>query len=122
MEVLLVAVGGAAGAVARYGVAKGVQGWTSGSFPLGIFVVNLSGAFLLGFVFTYLLERSSASSEVRTMLTVGVLGAYTTFSTFSLDTLHLMQNDHWGLAVLNIVASVVGALLAVWAGQQLARV
>ena len=122
MEVLLVAMGGAAGALARYGVAKGVQSWISGSFPLGIFVVNLSGAFLLGLVFTYLLERSSVSSEVRTMVTVGVLGAYTTFSTFSLDTLHLIQNGNWSLAVLNVAASVAGALLAVWAGQQLARV
>ena len=122
MEVLLVAVGGAAGALARYGVAKGVQSWTSGSFPIGILVVNLSGAFLLGLVFTYLLERSSVSNEVRTMVTVGVLGSYTTFSTFSLDTLHLIQNDNWSLAVLNVAASVAGALLAVWAGQQLARV
>ncbi len=122
MEVLLVAVGGAAGALARYGIGKSIQSWTSGSFPLGIFVVNLSGAFLLGLVFTYLLERSSISSEVRTMVTTGVRGSYTTFSTFSLDTLQLIQSDNWGLAVLNVAASVTGALLAVWAGQQLARV
>lgn len=122
MEVLLVALGGAAGAVARYGIAKATQPWGGGTFPAGIFVVNLSGAFLLGLVFTYLLERGSVSNEVRTALTVGVLGAYTTFSTFSLDTLQLVQNDDWGLAALNVVASVAGALVAVWLGQQLARV
>jgi CrcB protein len=122
MEVVLVAVGGAVGAVARYGVAKAAQPLTTGSFPLGILLVNLTGAFLLGFVFTYLLERSSISNELRTAVTVGVLGAYTTFSTFSLDTLHLIQANDWTLAILNVAVSVGGALLAVWAGQQLARV
>lgn len=122
MEVVLIAVGGAVGAVARYGVAKAAQPLASGNFPVGILIVNLTGAFLLGFVFTYLLERSSISNELRTAVTVGVLGAYTTFSTFSLDTLHLIQANDWTLAVLNVVVSVAGALLAVWAGQQLARI
>lgn len=122
MEVLLVALGGAAGAVFRYGIAKAAQPLIGGAFPFGIFVVNLSGAFLLGLVFTYLLERTTVSDELRLALTVGVLGAYTTFSTFSLDTIHLVQNGNWGLALLNITASVTGALAAAYAGQQLARI
>ena len=122
MEVFLVALGGAAGAVFRYGITKAVQPLGAGAFPFGIFVVNLSGAFLLGLVFTYLLERTAVSDELRLALTVGVLGAYTTFSTFSLDTIHLVQNGNWGLALLNISASVGGALAAAYAGQQLARV
>ena len=121
MEVLLVALGGAAGAVFRYGIVKAAQP-IGGAFPFGIFVVNLSGAFLLGLVFTYLLERTTVSDELRLALTVGVLGAYTTFSTFSLDTIHLVQNGNWGLALLNISASVGGALAAAYAGQQLARI
>ena len=105
----------------RYGIVKAAQP-LGGAFPFGIFVVNLSGAFLLGLVFTYLLERSAVSDELRLALTVGVLGAYTTFSTFSLDTIHLVQNGNWGLALLNITASLTGALAAAYAGQQLARV
>lgn len=122
MEVLWVALAGAGGAALRYGVSKAAQPLGGGTFPAGILLVNLSGAFLLGLLFTLFVERWTISNELRIALTVGLLGAYTTFSAFSLDTLQLIQNGHWGLAALNVFASVGGALLAVWAGQQLARI
>ena len=122
MEIALVAAGGAVGALARYGLGKAIQpgGWHT--FPTAIFVVNISGAFALGLLFTALLERWSVSNEVRTAITVGVLGAFTTFSTFSLDTLHLIQTGDGHLAALNALGSVGAGLLAVWLGQQLARI
>ena len=122
MELFLVAVAGAGGALARYGVAKLAQPLGGGTFPAGILIVNLTGAFLLGLLFTIFLERWIIANTLRTAITIGLLGAYTTFSTFSLDTLHLIQTDEWGLAVLNVLVSVAGALLAVWAGQQIARI
>ena len=94
-----------------------VQGGGGGTFPVGTLFVNVSGAFAAGLLATFLLERSSVPAEVRTGLLVGVLGGYTTFSTFSLETLTLAHEGEW----LYVVASVAGALLAVWLGQTLAR-
>lgn len=121
MTVLLVALGGALGSVLRYKIDGWVQAGAGGAFPWGILVVNVTGAFVAGLLMTVLLERTSVSDEVRTGLLVGVLGGYTTFSTFSLQSLDLANAGLWGYVVLNVLASVTGALLAVWLGQQLAR-
>ena len=122
MELFLVAMAGAGGALARHGVAKLAQPLGSGTFPAGTLIVNLTIALLLGSLFTIFLERWIIANTLRTAITIGLLGAYTTFSTFSLDTLHLIQTDEWCLAVLNMLVSIAGALLAVWAGQQIARI
>ncbi len=121
MQLVLIAIGGAAGALMRYGVGRAAQvgGMT---FPTGTLVVNLSGAFVLGFLASFLLERTTMPPELRVALTVGVLGAYTTFSTFSLETVNLLNEGDWGLALLNVTVSVVGGVLLAWAGQALARV
>ena len=121
MTLLLVALGGALGSVLRYKIDGWVQAGAGGAFPWGILVVNVTGAFVAGLLMTVLLERTSVSDEVRTGLLVGVLGGYTTFSTFSLQSLDLANAGLWGYVVLNVLASVTGALLAVWLGQQLAR-
>ena len=121
MTLLLVALGGALGSVLRYKIDGWVQAGAGGAFPWGILVVNVTGAFVAGLLMTVLLERTSVSDEVRTGLLVGVLGGYTTFSTFSLQSLDLANAGLWGYVVLNVLASVAGALLAVWLGQQLAR-
>ena len=121
MTLLLVALGGALGSVLRYKIDGWVQVGAGGAFPWGILVVNVTGAFVAGLLMTVLLERTSVSDEVRTGLLVGVLGGYTTFSTFSLQSLDLANAGLWGYVVLNVLASVTGALLAVWLGQQLAR-
>ena len=121
MTLLLVALGGALGSVLRYKIDGWVQAGAGGAFPWGILVVNVTGCFVAGLLMTVLLERTSVSDEVRTGLLVGVLGGYTTFSTFSLQSLDLANAGLWGYVVLNVLASVTGALLAVWLGQQLAR-
>ena len=121
MTLLLVALGGALGSVLRYKIDGWVQAGAGGAFPWGILVVNVTGCFVAGLLMTVLLERTSVSDEVRTGLLVGVLGGYTTFSTFSLQSLDLADAGLWGYVALNVLASVAGALLAVWLGQQVAR-
>ena len=89
MTILFVALGGAIGSVLRYKIGDWVQTGTGSGFPYGTLLVNVTGAFIAGLLATYLLERTSVSPEVRTGLLIGVLGGYTTFSTFSLQTLEL---------------------------------
>lgn len=121
MTLLWVALGGALGSILRYKIGGSVQSGSGGTFPLGTLFVNLTGAFLVGLLVTYLLERSSVSVEVRTGLLIGVLGGYTTFSSFSVQTLTLANEGQWLSVGVNVIASVTGALLAVWLGQTLAR-
>ena len=121
MTLLLVALGGALGSVLRYKIDGWVQAGAGGAFPWGILFVNVTGCFVAGLLMTFLLERTSVSDEVRTGLLVGVLGGYTTFSTFSLQSLDLADAGLWGYVAVNVLASVAGALLAVWLGQQVAR-
>ena len=112
---LWVALGGAMGAVSRYALA----GWISGRFgagPLGIFVVNVSGAFLIGFMMALTDERVSVSPDIRRFLTVGILGGYTTFSTWMFETHQLAEAGDITRAALNIVGSTLAGLLAVWIG------
>lgn len=116
----MIALGGAGGALLRYGIGRAAQ-LGGVSFPSGTLVVNLTGAFALGFIATFLLERTTVSPELRLGLTVGVLGAYTTFSTFSIETLNLLNDGEWAFALLNVVLSVTGGVLLAWAGQSLAR-
>ncbi len=119
MHIALIALGGAAGALLRYGVSAWVTS-PRGGFPLATLLANISGAFLLG-VASLLLVRLEVSTALRLGLTVGVLGAYTTFSTFSVETLDLLNDGEWRTAALYVAASVAGALAAAWAGQSLAR-
>jgi CrcB protein len=122
MQLLLVVAGGAVGTLFRYQIATRLQGASGGDFPIGTLAVNVSGAFIAGILATLLLERSAFSTEVRTAILVGVLGGYTTFSAFSVETLTLTNEGQWGLATLNVAASVAAALFAVWAGQTVARI
>lgn len=117
---LLVALGGAFGAVARYLVG----GWIAAIdsvFPVGTLVINISGSFLLGFLYVLALERFLVSSEWRLVLATGFLGAYTTFSTFSYETLKLVEDGAILAATLNVSLSIVGGLLAVYLGTVTAR-
>lgn len=121
MQLLLIALGGAFGAVARYGVTRAVQPLGRDAFPAGTLAVNLTGAFALGFLVTFLVQRTGIPGELRLALTAGVLGAYTTFSTFSLETLALLEDGGWLRAAAYVGANVVGGVLLAWAGQGLAR-
>ena len=120
LVVVAVAVAGALGALLRWGVDEWFEGH-SGLFPWGIFVVNVSGAFLVGFLVTWMEPRFEDVTRLRTGVLVGFLGAYTTFSTFSLDTYRLLDAGHVGTALANALGTLALGLVAVWAGIRLAQ-
>jgi CrcB protein len=121
MQIVAVALGGAVGALLRYAVREFLPSLAEGRVPLATIAANVSGSFLLGFLAIVLLQRTSVPAELRLGVTVGLLGAFTTFSTFSLETVDLVEGGQWPFALLNVTLSVGAALLAVWAGQTLAR-
>ncbi|MCW8853257.1 MAG: fluoride efflux transporter CrcB [Gammaproteobacteria bacterium] len=118
---LYVAMGGALGAVMRYGISSGIYSWFGRSFPYGTLVVNVVGSFLIGIFSILLIEKFNVSHEFRLALVVGVLGALTTFSTFSWDTLDLMQQGLMQKAMLNVLMNVVMCIAAAWLGAQWAK-
>lgn len=121
MNMLIIGIGGALGAVSRYGIALWVgQRWGRG-FPLGTFVINVSGSFLIGLLMTLLAERFSVNPQWRLLLVVGFLGAYTTFSTFEYETGALLKNGEWVFAMLNVVLSVVAGFIALKLGEMFAK-
>ncbi len=119
--VIAIAVAGSVGALARYGVDGFVARRTSGAFPWGTFVVNITGAFALGLVFTLATERWALAPWFRSALTIGFLGAYTTFSTLSFETYRLAEDRALGLAAANILGSCAAGLAAVYLGVVVAR-
>lgn len=120
-NLLFVAMGGAVGAVLRYGISSGIYTWFGRSFPYGTLVVNVLGSFAIGLLSILLIEKFDVPHEIRLALVVGVLGALTTFSTFSWDTLDLMQQGMMQKALLNVLLNVVICIAAAWAGVQWAR-
>jgi CrcB protein len=116
----LVAVGGAAGAVARYLIGGWAAARWSAGFPFGTLLVNVTGSFLLGLLATLTTERF-VSPNVRVLLGIGFLGAYTTFSTFAYESLQLLAAGSFGRAALNMVGSLLVGLAAVWLGVVVAR-
>lgn len=115
MGILYIALGGAVGAVARYGLGGFIQIRAGGTFPWGTLAVNVLGSFLLGFLFLYL-EATAHSAELRRAVTIGILGAFTTFSTFSYEAAILLQNGEWSRGAAYLGGSVVLGLAAVLAG------
>jgi fluoride exporter len=116
-----VGLAGAVGALSRYGAEGLISERFPGSFPLGTFVINVTGSFVLGFLFVLLTERVAVTPAVRTSLTVGFVGAYTTFSTFSFETVRLIEDGALRTAALNVAATVALGLLAVWVGMKVGR-
>lgn len=121
-QIMAVAAGGAIGAVSRWLLASSIQRFAGGSFPWGTFAVNAIGSFALGFLFIWLIERSTAGELTRLAITVGFLGAFTTFSTFSLESIRLLEEGSLTLAFANIIGQVILCLTLAWMGAQLARV
>lgn len=122
MNWLLVGIGGALGSVARHGLNQLVQQRSvAESFPSGIFVVNVLGSAVIGGV-AGLMEsgRWPASNDAKTFVVIGLLGGFTTFSSFSLDTLTLLRHGLHGQAAWNVIGQVGLSLLGVWAGYRLA--
>ena len=116
---LYIAVGGAAGAMARYGLAGWVQDRAGFQFPWGTLLVNVLGSALIGGALRYL-EATPAPAEVRALVTVGLLGAFTTFSTFSYETVGLLEDGALGRAVVYSLGSLTLGIVAVYAGMSAA--
>ena len=121
MDLVLVGVGGFLGAIARRVVDLWVSDRSASAFPFGTLVVHLSGAFLLGLLFAWAVERDVLPREVRGPVMIGFIGAYTTFSTWMLESMRLFEDGAWQLAALNLVVPVVLGLLAVTGGLALGR-
>ncbi len=121
MQALAIAAGGAIGALLRFWVSTAVYGWLGRGFPWGTLAVNLIGSAAMGVLYILLLERLTTGPEIRALLLVGLLGAFTTFSTFSIETFNLIEQAEVGKALLNVGVSVVACVLAAWAGVILGR-
>lgn len=120
-QILFIAGGGAIGAILRFGVSNGVHAVFGRDFPYGTLTVNVLGSLLIGFFYITLLERVSLGPEWRAFIIIGVLGAFTTFSTFSLETFNLIEAGEIAKALLNVALSVSACLLAAWIGILVAR-
>ena len=116
-----VAIGGAVGSVLRYLIQIQSINWFGTSFPYGTLLINIVGSLLIGFLSFALVERIIVSEEVRFAILVGVLGGFTTFSTFSLETLNLFLQGNFISAVGNVLISVALCLFSCFIGLSLAR-
>jgi fluoride exporter len=118
---LAVAAGGALGAMARYAIGLMMAGVWKREFPLATFLINVSGSFVLGFFVVWGAERAAIDPLWRLLVATGFLGAYTTFSTFEMETHALTDAGAIGLALLNVIGSVGAGFVAVHLGIALAR-
>ena len=116
MHWLAVAIGGALGALSRYAVTAHLMPAEAGRIPTGTLLVNVLGSFLMGVFFVLIFERGLMTPEWRSVITAGFLGAFTTFSTFSLESFVLWQHGHVQLAISYVAISVISCLLAVASG------
>jgi CrcB protein len=121
LQYFAIAVGGAAGAILRFWVSGSVHVWLGRAFPWGTLVVNVIGSLLIGVLGVLLVERLDVSDELRFGVLVGLLGSFTTFSTFSIETLSLLEQGLIVRAVLNAGLSVIVCILAAWLGVTFGR-
>ena len=121
LKIVLIAVGSAFGGVGRYAIASFVQPTAGGSFPVGTLTVNVLGCFVIGLCAAAFSGPFMIRDEYKAALMIGVLGAFTTFSTFGLETLMLAGANQLGLAVVNILLSNLLGLTGVWVGYRLVQ-
>ncbi len=121
MNYLMIGIGGFAGAIVRYMVAVWVGERWGRSFPLGTFIINVTGSFFIGLLMTLMTERIIENPQWRLLLVVGFLGAYTTFSTFEYETGALLRDGEWLFASLNVVGSVIVGFVALKLGEIIAK-
>ena len=120
-QMLAIATGGAAGALLRYWTSTGIYGLLGRGFPYGTLVVNVLGSLVMGFLYVWLIDRLVVGPAMRAFLLIGFLCSYTTFSTFSLETLNLFDSGQAGKAMVYVLSSVVICLCATWLGVLAAR-
>jgi CrcB protein len=113
---IAIALGGSLGAISRYWVSTATYSWLGNSFPYGTLMVNVTGSLVMGFLTVVLVQRFDVSDELRLGLIVGFLGSFTTFSTFSMDTIHWIETGAVIKALAYILASVIACVLGAWAG------
>jgi fluoride exporter len=118
---LYVALGSAIGGVSRYLLGGLIQRLLDTTFPTGTLVINVSGSLLLGAIARYAVETPTFSPEIRALLTIGVCGGYTTFSTFSYETVAMLEDGEWTRAGLYVAASVLLSLVGTLVGFAIAR-
>ena len=118
---VMIALGGALGALARYQLAAMIQARIPVGFPWGTFVVNITGCLLMGIVVTLLTDRLVVHPNWRFLVPIGFIGAYTTFSTFEYETFRAVTEGAWLVGGLNVLASVVAGYAALWLGVVLSR-
>lgn len=119
---LLIFLGAGFGGVSRYWVSNGVYALLGRAFPFGTLIANSTGCFLMGLLYTLLLERfNGIGQELRPLILVGFLGGYTTFSSFSIETLNLYESGDWFGASLNILLSIIICIFLTWLGIVLGR-
>ncbi|MCB1723944.1 MAG: fluoride efflux transporter CrcB [Gammaproteobacteria bacterium] len=120
-QTLAIAAGGAIGALLRFWISNGVYTLLGRGFPYGTLAVNVLGSLIMGYLYIVMLERVVSAAEWRGFALIGLLGAFTTFSTFSIETLVLLEQADYGKAVANILVSVVVCVGAAFIGVTLAR-
>lgn len=121
IQTLAIAGGGAVGALLRFWMSTGVYNIFGRSFPYGTLAVNVLGSLLMGFLYVLLIDKLVMGPAWRAALLVGLLGAFTTFSTFSLETLNLVEGGELIKAMMNVLISVVLCLFAAWIGVLVGR-
>jgi CrcB protein len=120
-QVLAIAAGGAIGALLRYWTSVAVHSRLGAGFPYGTLVVNVLGSLLMGFLYIWFIDRLAVGPAMRAFLFIGLLGAFTTFSTFSIETLNLMEAGQPGKAAINVIVSVTVCVAAAGLGVLTAR-
>ncbi|HEU5287691.1 MAG TPA: fluoride efflux transporter CrcB [Candidatus Limnocylindria bacterium] len=121
MPYLLVGLGGFLGAIARYAVDGWITRWLGASFPFGTLVINASGSLVIGILFAASVERATLPPDIRAPVMIGFIGAYTTFSTFMLESWRLFEDGAWLLGIANIAGSAAIGLIAVGIGLAIGR-
>ena len=122
VRTLVVGAGGFLGASARYLLGGAIYRWLPATFPWATFVINVTGCFGIGFLAVLMEERMVLGPSARLFLMVGILGGYTTFSTFGYETIALLRESSFAAAAINVLGQVALGLVAVWAGAAAARV